>query len=77
MHDMTFPIKVGVMNEIEAFLNQIEAFIAEKGMTPTSFGRKYAGDNSFVFQLREGREPRLKTRRKVSAAMAQYQEAAE
>lgn len=54
------------------FTAAVEAFIAEKGMTPTAFGRSFAGDPLFVFQLREGREPREATRAKVLAGMAGY-----
>lgn len=51
----------------------VEAFIAENRMTPTAFGRVFAGDPLFVFQLREGREPREATRAKVLAGMASQQ----
>lgn len=57
------------MSEIEAFRNTVEAFIEKKGITPTYFGKTYAGDPLFVFQLREGREPRTKTRRKILDAI--------
>lgn len=53
------------MSEIEAFKTQIEKFIADNAMTPTAFGKRFAGDPRFVFQLREGREPRMATRKKV------------
>ena len=52
------------------FVETVEAHIANTGMTPTSFGRKYAGDPLFVFQLREGREPREATRTKVIEGMS-------
>lgn len=57
------------MSEIETFKTTVEAFIKQKAITPTSFGKKYAGDPLFVFQLREGREPRTKTRQKVLDAI--------
>lgn len=53
------------MNEIEAFKHTVEKFIAEMDMTPTAFGKKFASDPRFVFQLREGREPRTATRNRV------------
>lgn len=53
------------MTEIETFKATVEAFIKEKDLTPTSFGMKFAGDPGFVFQLRDGREPRTKTRLRV------------
>lgn len=65
------------MSEIETFISTVEAFIAEKEITPTFFGKKYAGDPLFVFQLREGREPRSKTRKKILDAIESKQEAAQ
>lgn len=64
------------MSEIETFINTVETFIEKKGITPTFFGKKYASDPLFVFQLREGREPRSKTRQKVLEAIAQDEVAA-
>lgn len=59
------------MTEIEKFRNEVEGFIAQLGLSPTRFGREYAGDPLFVFELRKGREPRTDTRAKVLAAMQQ------
>jgi len=58
------------MSEIENFLQTVEAFIAEREITPTTFGKKFANDPLFVFQLRRGREPRSITRRKVLEAIS-------
>lgn len=56
---------------LEQFKSKIEAFIAKKGMTPTAFGKMYANDPGFVFDLRErDREPREATRAKVLEAMS-------
>jgi predicted transcriptional regulator len=63
------------MSEIETFKTTVETFIAEKKITPTHFGKKYAGDPLFVFQLREGREPRTKTRKRVMEAISQSEAA--
>lgn len=57
------------MTEVERFLDTVERFIAERGITPTQFGREYASDPLFVFDLRKGREPRSATREKVLAAI--------
>ncbi|MCE6073665.1 hypothetical protein GOZ89_09690 [Agrobacterium vitis] len=57
------------MTEIEIFRDKVEGFIAEREMTPTQFGKAFAGDPLFVFQLREGREPRSQTRQRIVAAM--------
>jgi homoserine dehydrogenase len=64
------------MNEIEAFKTTVEAFIADKKITPTRFGKDFAGDPLFVFQLRDGREPRVATREKVLNAIAAQERAA-
>lgn len=57
------------MSEIDTFRARVEAFISERGWTATRFGRMAARDPLFVFQLREGREPRSATRLKVVAFM--------
>lgn len=61
------------MAEIEAFKTQVEKFIAEREMTPTQFGKTFAGDPLFVFQLREGREPRSQTRQRIVTAMEAFE----
>ena len=58
------------MSDIQSFRDAIEAFIAARGWTPTRFGRQIAGDPLFVFDLREGREPRSDTRARILKAMA-------
>lgn len=57
------------MTELERFRDTVEKFIAAKGITPTRFGRDFAGDPLFVFQLREGREPRTDTRTRILNAI--------
>lgn len=58
------------MTEIERFRDTVEQFIASRGITPTQFGREFAADPLFVFQLREGREPRTATRQRILDAIA-------
>lgn len=65
------------MTEIDAFKTKVENFIAKREMTPTQFGKQFAGDPLFVFQLREGREPRSQTRQRIVEAMQASSEAAE
>lgn len=65
------------MSEIESFKSQVESFIASREMTPTQFGKTFAGDPLFVFQLREGREPRSQTRQRIIEAMEATAEAAQ
>lgn len=57
------------MTEIEKFRAEVETFISERGITPTQFGKTFAADPLFVFQLRNGREPRTETRARVLDAM--------
>ncbi|WP_376710358.1 hypothetical protein [Pseudochrobactrum lubricantis] len=64
------------MNEIETFRQNIEQFIASEGISATKFGRKFANDPLFVFQIREGREPRVKTRLRVLENMEKESRAA-
>ncbi len=64
----------GFMNEQSDFLRLVEAFLQKHDWTPTRFGRELAGDPQFVFDLREGREPRLETRQRICDAMAAYPE---
>lgn len=59
------------MNEIDVFKAEVEAFINAREMTPTQFGRQFAGDPLFVFQLRDGREPRTQTRQRILDAMSE------
>lgn len=58
------------MTEIERFRDVIEKFIAKHGLSPTRFGKDFAGDPLFVFQLREGREPRSETRARILEAIS-------
>ena len=54
------------------FLHEVEAFLAETGMTPPTFGRQSAGDGQFVAELRDGRSPTLRTVDKVRGFMRAY-----
>lgn len=60
------------MSDIQSFRQAVEAFIAARGWTPTRFGRAIAGDPLFVFDLREGREPRSDTRTRILKAMQEH-----
>ena len=60
------------MSDIQSFRQAVEAFIAARGWTPTRFGRAIAGDPLFVFDLREGREPRSDTRTRILKAMQDH-----
>ena len=62
------------MSDIKSFRQSVESFIAARGWTPTRFGRTVAGDPLFVFDLREGREPRSETRARILRAMQEFGE---
>ena len=46
-------------------LQRVERFIKERRMPPTRFGREALGDPCFVFDLRDGRETRSATTKRV------------
>lgn len=69
MINRNWPITKFTMSEIQTFLTEIETFLARTQMSPTRFGKRFAGDPLFVFQLRSGREPRSDTRKRVLEAM--------
>lgn len=48
-------------------LRRIERYIKERRLPPSRFGRDAVGDPCFVFDLRDGREPRSQTLARVSA----------
>lgn len=58
------------MSELERFRQAIEAYITKTGVSPTRFGKDFAGDPLFVFQLRDGREPRTETRQRILSAIS-------
>lgn len=57
------------MSDVASFRDRVEKFISFHEMTPTFFGKTFAGDPLFVFQLRDGREPRSATRERIVDAM--------
>lgn len=48
-------------------LRRIERYIKERRLPPSRFGRDAVGDPCFVFDLRDGREPRQQTMVRVGA----------
>ena len=48
-------------------LREVERFLRQNGTTPTRFGRDVVGDPRFVFDLRNGRDPRPQTVARVRA----------
>jgi hypothetical protein len=58
------------MDDLQIFQKEIDSYLSATGLTPTAFGDKAASDPNFVFELRNGREPRRSTIAKVRAFMA-------
>jgi hypothetical protein len=46
-------------------LHRIERYLRATRTPPARFGREAVGDSRFVFDLRDGREPRAKTEQRV------------
>jgi hypothetical protein len=62
----------GIMTHAQAFLKEIDTFLAESGMAASSFGKAAVGDPNFVSDLRDhDREPRSRTVTRVQAFMRQ------
>lgn len=55
-------------------LQRIEKHLKSRRMPPTRFGRAAVGDPRFVFDLREGREPRSATIRRVTDYLDAYEQ---
>ena len=47
------------------FLADVERFLAEHGIAPTTFGTKVMNNPAFINHLRDGRSVTLKTAKKV------------
>lgn len=58
-----------------SLLIDIDRFLRQTGMPPTSFGRAAVNDPRFVFDLRRGREPGSKIRARTRAYIAARREA--
>jgi hypothetical protein len=56
-------------------LYRIEQYLKRSRTPPTRFGREAVGDPRFVFDLRDGREPRDSTVARVSAHLDRVERA--
>jgi len=54
-------------------LRRIETFLRATRMPPATFGRRAVGDANFVFDLKNGREPRGRLVSRVEAFIASYE----
>ena len=50
-------------------IRKIEVFLRRTGMSAARFGRLAARDPRFVYDLRDGREPRARTERRIEHFM--------
>ncbi|MHA6768275.1 hypothetical protein [Sphingobium ummariense] len=53
-------------------LRTVEKFLSENNIPPTRFGREAVRDPRLVFDLRQGREPGDRVRRRVEHFMNTY-----
>ena len=56
-------------------LSRVERYLRKSATPPTRFGREAVGDPRFVFDLRNGREPRTRTVKRVAAFLERAEEA--
>ena len=54
-------------------LREVEKYLRNRRIAPTRFGRDAVGDPRFVFDLRNGREPRPQTVERVRAYLEALQ----
>ena len=54
-------------------LREVEKFLRQSDVAPTRFGREAVGDPRFVFDLRNGRDPRPTTIARVLAYLEAVQ----
>ncbi|MCE2580805.1 hypothetical protein LDL36_20600 [Komagataeibacter sp. FNDCR1] len=59
---------------MDDILNQIDAFLTEQGMAPSTFGKMAVNDEHYVAHLRNGRENFSRTRTKVLAFMESFRQ---
>ena len=60
------------MTAMDALIDEIEAFLANHGMPPSTFGQQAIGDGKLVFDLREGRDLRSRTVERIRNYMREY-----
>jgi hypothetical protein len=58
------------MDLLKDFTEELAAFLAATGITPSGFGRRALGDPNFVAELKQGRSPNLRTIARARAFMA-------
>jgi hypothetical protein len=61
------PSRRPIRNYHVHLLREVEKFLRQSDVPPTRFGREAVGDPRFVFDLRNGRDPRPTTVARVLA----------
>jgi predicted transcriptional regulator len=59
----------------DQFAGEVEQFILDSGIDPTTFGKGALRDPNFVFELRKGRAPNVTTIDKVCDFIETYHKA--
>lgn len=57
------------MSLLDTFKSEVEAYLSDFAVKPTTFGQLALGDPNFVFDLRNGRAPNAVTIDRVRAFM--------
>lgn len=57
---------------MQQFRTEVEAFLSQHDMKPSTFGREFLNDPGFVFRLRDGGECRPSTMEAVRSKMSAY-----
>ena len=61
MEETQAPIRPKHLRFLVHLLREVENFLRVRNLPPARFGRDVMGDPRFVFDLRNGREPRPRT----------------
>lgn len=64
---MDSPSRFSVEESLVYLLKEVEKYLRQNDTAPTRFGRDVLGDPRFVFDLRNGRDPRPRTVARVRA----------
>ena len=64
---MGTPSRFSVEERLVYLLKEVEKYLRQNDTAPTRFGRDVLGDPRFVFDLRNGRDPRPRTVARVRA----------
>jgi hypothetical protein len=65
--------RLNIRNNRVHLLREVEKFLRRSDVAPTRFGRDALGDPRFVFDLRNGRDPRPETVERVRAYLGSGQ----